>query len=78
MNSEEHLPELRVCNIFSQPSDVECGDGLVLRYVQSGHGGGPRQEFVSHRIINAIVTVLNVLISQRVIWIGGLLMPVIL
>ena len=72
-----HLPELRICNVFSQPPNIERGDGLVLRYVQSGHSGGPLQEFISHRIINAIVTVLNVLISQRVIWIGGLFMPVI-
>lgn len=73
MNS---LLEIPICDGISQSSNVERADGLVLWGIQSGHSGGSFQQLVSHRIIDAIVTVLNVLVSKRVIRICGLLMPV--
>lgn len=68
-------PELGVCDGITQTPYVEGGDSFVLRWVQPGHGRGSLQQFISYWIIDAIVTVLNVLICQWIIRICGFLVP---
>ena len=70
------LLEISICDSISQTPYVEGGDGLVLWWVQSGHGRGPLQQLVSYWIIDTIITVLYVLVSKWIIGICGLLVSV--
>lgn len=70
------LLEISICNSISQTPYVEGGDGLVLWWVQSGHGRGSLQQLISHWIVDTIITVLYVLVSKWVIRICGLLVSV--
>lgn len=76
MTCREFLLEIAICDGIAQSTNVEGADGFVFRGIQSRHGGGTFQKLVSHRIINTIVTVLNVLVGKRIIRICWLLMPV--
>lgn len=69
------LLEISICDCVSQTPNVKGADGLVIWWIQSGHSWGPFQQLVGHWVVNAIVTVLYVLVSKRVIRIGGLLVP---
>lgn len=69
------LLEISICDIIPQPSYVEGSDSLVFWWIQSWHCRSPFQQFVCHWVINTIVTVLNVLVGQRVIGICGFFVP---
>lgn len=73
---QNSLLEISISDSITKTPYVEGADGLVLRWVQAGHGRGPLQQLVSNWIIDTIITVLYVLVGKWVIRICGLLMPV--
>ena len=72
----EGAPDVVVSGGVIQAPDIERGDHPVLRGVQVRHGLGPLEDLVRHRVIDAIVSVLHVLLTQRVVRVGGLLVSV--
>lgn len=70
-----NTPEIWFSDSISKPSNVQRSDGLIIRRVQSRHGRCSFQQLISYRIVNSIVTIFDILISQRIIWICRLLMP---
>ena len=72
----EGAPDVIVSGGVIQAPDIERGDQPVLRGVQVRHGLGPLEDLVRHRVIDAVVSVLHVLLTQRVVRVGGLLVPV--
>lgn len=75
MKHEKCLLEIAICDGIAQSTNVEGADRFVLWGIQSRHSGGPFQKLVSHRIIDTIVTVLDVLVGKRIIRICGLFVP---
>ena len=72
----EGAPDVIFCGGVVQAPDIECGDQPVLRGVQVRHGLGPLEDLVRHGVIDAIISVLHVLLTQRVVRVRGLLVPV--
>ncbi|KAL1466081.1 hypothetical protein MTO96_026891 [Rhipicephalus appendiculatus] len=72
----EVVAQVLLRQTVAQVADVERCDGGVLRRLQFGHGGCPAQQFVGHRVVDAVVAVADVLVGQRIVRVRGLLVPV--
>lgn len=70
-----NTPEIWFSDSISKPSNIQRSNGLIIRRVQSRHGWCSFQKLISYRIVNSIVTIFDILISQRIIWICRFLMP---
>jgi hypothetical protein len=68
------LFDVSLCNLRRKRTHIQRGDALILRRLQLGHLIQPAKHLLGHRIIHAIVPVLDILVCQ--VARGGHLMPV--
>ena len=67
------LPQLALSDLVAEVAHVERGDALVLGCVQRWHRRVPVHQFLSDRVVHPEVAVLDVLVGERVIGVGRLL-----
>lgn len=68
------IPKISLCDGVTQTTNIQRCNCLVIRGVQTRHCRSSFEKLVGNRIINTIVTIFNVLIRKRIVWIRRFLM----
>ena len=72
----EGILDVGLSDILVQASAIEGGDVDVLWRLQVGHCLCPLQQLLCHRVIDTVVTVLEVLLRKGIVGVAGFLVSV--
>ena len=71
-----HLLQFLLRHLIADAADVERRDAPVLGRLELGHGVVTLEELLCHRVVQTVETILDVLVGQRVVRVGRLLVAV--